>query len=328
MEETSDRLPSITVCVPTYNEEQNIRTCLGAVRSQDYPADRLELLVVDNRSNDRTVDIAGEYGARILYNDIEKHGETSKMIGFRESSGEYFIYLDADIEILGPYWLTRLMRPHLDQKDLAGSFGRFVPKPGDTAMGRFLRYHPLELDPVFQYFCTEISDTVVEEKPGYSLCRFTYPDIPPVGICLYRSAFLREVLADAPRFMDIDVPCLLALAGFDRFAHVESCGFYHTNVRTLGDVLSRRWRNLTRIYLPNEQTRVYRYFSLSSGRDLLKIAAWVVYANLLLPELVRGIYKSFRFGDPALLYHPLISLALTDLICFGFLKNKFLARRG
>jgi glycosyltransferase involved in cell wall biosynthesis len=318
-------LPRISICVPTFNEEKNIRTALDAVYAQDYPADKIEVLVVDNRSTDHTVEIALGYGVRVLYNDIEKHGETSKMIGFRACTGELFIYLDADIEILGSSWLRDAVRPFLENERLAGSFGRFAPKPYDCAIGRFLRYHPLELDPVFQYFCTGIDKTVVEHKTGYELCRFTYPRIPPVGICLYRVDYLRQVLGDAPRFMDIDVPCLLSLAGYTGFAYVDSCRFYHINITSLRELLSRRWRNLTRIYLPNESTRVYRYFDLSSPLGLARITAWVIYANLFAPELLRGVINAFRYRDAACLYQPLISLTLTDMVCFGFLRNKFLA---
>ncbi|HUU26183.1 MAG TPA: glycosyltransferase family 2 protein [archaeon] len=317
-------LPKISICVPTYNEEKNIRTCLNAIFSQNYPVEMLQVLVVDNRSEDRTIEIAREFEVELLYNDIEKHGETSKLIGFQNSTGELFIYLDADIEIVGNHWLRNLVEPFFEISDLAGSFGRFIPKPSDTAIGRFLRYHPLELDPVFQYFCTGIEQTVVKKSEGYTLCEFCYPKIPPIGICLYRVEYLKKVLENARRFMDIDVPCLLSEAGHTKFAYIEKSGFYHINVKSLGDLLGRRWRNLTKIYLPNEETRKYQYFDLSSFQSILKIGAWVVYANLLIPEFLRGLYKWARFKDSACLYQPIISASLTDLICFGFVTNKFL----
>ena len=49
--------PSVTVIVPARNEEQNIRRCLDGLRSQDYPADRLRVIVVDDNSDDQTAGI-------------------------------------------------------------------------------------------------------------------------------------------------------------------------------------------------------------------------------------------------------------------------------
>ncbi|MEA1996005.1 MAG: glycosyltransferase family 2 protein [Gemmatimonadota bacterium] len=319
-------LPKISIIVPTYNEEHNIRTCLDAVFSQDYPREKLEVMVVDNRSEDRTVEILGDYDVRLIYNDIEKHGETSKMIGFQQCTGEFFIYLDADIEILGKNWLRNLLRPFSENEHMTGAFGRFVPKPSDSAIGRFLRYHPLELDPILQYFSVDIERTVVERKEGYTLCEFLYPRIPLVGICLYRVEYLKEALKGVRKFIDIDVPCLLSKAGHTRFAYVPYSGFYHINVKNLRDLLARRWRNLMTVYLPNEDIREYQYFDLSSLWDWLRIGAWVIYANLFVPELVRGLYKWARFKDYACLYQPVISIILTDFICFCFIWKKFLAR--
>jgi len=47
-------LPAVTVIVPARNEEAHLADCLAAIGAQDYPADRLEVLVVDGGSRDGT----------------------------------------------------------------------------------------------------------------------------------------------------------------------------------------------------------------------------------------------------------------------------------
>lgn len=49
-----NRLPLVTVVVPARNEEDNIEGCLGSVVAQDWPDERLEVLVIDGGSIDRT----------------------------------------------------------------------------------------------------------------------------------------------------------------------------------------------------------------------------------------------------------------------------------
>ena len=277
--ENDEKLPYITIVIPTYNEEKNIRRCLNSILSQDYPLDLVEIIIVDNISKDKTVEIVRSYmkkykNIQLLFNNIAKDAEISKMIGLRHSRGTLFMYIDADIEIVGKHWLTKLVRPLIENPDIVGSFPRFIPKPNDVAIGRYLRYHPLELDPVLQFFCTEIHDTIVEDKGDYKICEFHPPKVPPIGICLYRKDILIKTIGDRDKFMDIDVPVILSKRGYNKFAYVPSCGIYHTNIRTLRDLIKKRLRNLNRIYLPNVETREFIYFDLHSTKDLFKIITW------------------------------------------------------
>jgi glycosyltransferase involved in cell wall biosynthesis len=70
---TAERWPFVTVVMPVRNEAALIRRSLGAVLAQDYPADRIEVLVVDGESTDETVSIvqtmaAGDARVRLLAN--------------------------------------------------------------------------------------------------------------------------------------------------------------------------------------------------------------------------------------------------------------------
>jgi glycosyltransferase involved in cell wall biosynthesis len=52
------------VVIPAYNEETQIRGAIEAVLAQDYPADKIQLLILSDASTDRTDDIVREYGGR------------------------------------------------------------------------------------------------------------------------------------------------------------------------------------------------------------------------------------------------------------------------
>ena len=62
-------LPRVTIAMPAYNEEDYIEACIATVQAQDYPADRIEILVADGRSTDRTRDIL----ARLATHDRRIH---------------------------------------------------------------------------------------------------------------------------------------------------------------------------------------------------------------------------------------------------------------
>lgn len=56
--------PRVSVVIPCFNEERHIQACLEDVFAQDYPADRIEILVGDGMSTDRTREILAEISAR------------------------------------------------------------------------------------------------------------------------------------------------------------------------------------------------------------------------------------------------------------------------
>ena len=60
MASESQNLPVVSVIMPVRNEGKAIRHSLGSVLTQDYPADRLEVLVADGMSDDDTRAVVSE----------------------------------------------------------------------------------------------------------------------------------------------------------------------------------------------------------------------------------------------------------------------------
>lgn len=56
----SEDLPKILVCMPTLNREWVIKYSIGSILEQDYPRDKIRLIIVDGGSRDRTIEIAKE----------------------------------------------------------------------------------------------------------------------------------------------------------------------------------------------------------------------------------------------------------------------------
>lgn len=80
--------PLISIIMPAYNAAETIGKALYAIRTQNYPQDKIEILVVDGGSTDHTREIAAKYKAIVL-NNKKKLPETAKEIGFCACSGKY-----------------------------------------------------------------------------------------------------------------------------------------------------------------------------------------------------------------------------------------------
>lgn len=84
----------LSVVIPTKNEAANIGNCLAAFRSF---RDRVETIVVDNDSPDRTREIASEMGACVFTQGPERCAQRNR--GWREAKGGWVLFLDADMTL-------------------------------------------------------------------------------------------------------------------------------------------------------------------------------------------------------------------------------------
>lgn len=92
----------ISIIITTKNEEGNIGNCLESVLAQSYPAENIEIIIVDNSSTDRTREIINEFseGLAPLNLKVFNRGperSAQKNFGVERSRGEWFIHLDADM---------------------------------------------------------------------------------------------------------------------------------------------------------------------------------------------------------------------------------------
>lgn len=316
-------LPSISLVVPTYNEEKNIKSCLESVFKQDYPKRLLEVFVIDNYSTDRTVEIAKHYPVTLIMSKV-KNNHVSKMIAFRQAKGELFYYMDADLEFVRKDYLKNLARPLLEDPRIVGASGKVVQAPGDTSINRFLTYELHQRDPVLEFFSPPITSTFVAKKEGYYLCKYTPTNIPPIGRCLFwRKKLVHAGIARREKFLDLDNIVLLVQSGHPYFAFVPHAQEYHRHVDSLGSLIRKRLRNIVHNFLPHYETRLYTWFDITKKRDIIKIIAWILYAHLIFPAFVRGCIKAIRYKDAyCLLYEPILTLALTDITIFGFLRSR------
>lgn len=108
---SADR-PFVTVLVPCRNERRYIALCLDSILATQYPADRLEVLVVDGRSDDGTRDIVADYAVRHpavrLLDNPQRITPVALNAGIRAAAGEIVIRMDAHV-CYPPEYIPRLV---------------------------------------------------------------------------------------------------------------------------------------------------------------------------------------------------------------------------
>ncbi|MBD3189696.1 MAG: glycosyltransferase [Candidatus Heimdallarchaeota archaeon] len=90
--------PLVSIIVPTFNEEQNIRTCLRSLRLLDYS--NYEIIVADGGSKDKTIELAKPLADKIVVDDKVPDGWIGKCwgchLGAEVADGEILLFTDAD----------------------------------------------------------------------------------------------------------------------------------------------------------------------------------------------------------------------------------------
>jgi glycosyltransferase involved in cell wall biosynthesis len=99
--------PFVTIAMPAFNEEHYIAACIRSVQAQDYPADRIEILVADGRSTDRTREILAELGAadpriRVIDNPERLQAAGLNQI-IRDARGDVVVRMDVHCEYAPSY---------------------------------------------------------------------------------------------------------------------------------------------------------------------------------------------------------------------------------
>ena len=138
-----DELPSVSVVVCARNEEKNIGRCLSSLSALDYPRDRLEIIVVDDESEDRTREIMNEYAGkneciRVLSAEERPRDLPAKQrpldMGIEAAKGKFIFITDADIA-LDPGWISGHLASYDDQTGVTGGTTRI-----DTSSGKLYDY--------------------------------------------------------------------------------------------------------------------------------------------------------------------------------------------
>lgn len=134
----------VTVVIPAYNAQAFIERAVRSVWAQRFPADRVEILVVDDGSKDETCAIADRLASvspmsmRILTHDKGRNRGVapSRQLAASEATGEFIALLDAD-DVFLPERLRAGVKAISADKSLAAvcSLGRNVDATGRSVVG-------------------------------------------------------------------------------------------------------------------------------------------------------------------------------------------------
>lgn len=123
-------LPHVTIIIPTYNEEKVIAERVKNLEALQYPAEKLQVIIIDSGSNDRTYEIAQESSGAsrldcLALRQEDRKGKANAVNhAIKYAKGEIILVSDANA-LFEKDSIQQIVRPFADKK-IGGAGGRFV----------------------------------------------------------------------------------------------------------------------------------------------------------------------------------------------------------
>jgi glycosyltransferase involved in cell wall biosynthesis len=216
----------ISVVIITKNEEKNITRCLESVKWAD------EIVIIDSQSEDKTLEIAAQYNAKI-YSPLWRGYGPAKKEGVNKTSNDWIFSIDADEEVSDRLRdeIISVLSNH-DNK----TFGYYVPRLTNF-LGRWIKHSGWYPDYVLRLFNKQygnFNDAVIHEGVQINgpkaylksdLLHHCYPDLDEYfrKFNLYTTVGAEELFKKGKKSGFINI-CLRPIAAFIK-QYIVKLGF-------------------------------------------------------------------------------------------------------
>ena len=143
---SSETLPKVSVVVAARNEEGHIPNLINDLISQEYPLDRLEVVIVNDRSTDETANILDDASDNYAFIKVITIDQISKNMtpkknaltkGIEAAVGEIIVLTDADCRV-GKLWVSSMTYSVLNKESISIGFSE-ISQENESLFNRYQR---------------------------------------------------------------------------------------------------------------------------------------------------------------------------------------------
>ena len=278
-----------SVVIPTYNEEKCIGDCLKSLRNGS--ATPYEIIVADGLSQDRTVEIASMYGAKIVINK-KRHAAGGRNAGIKAASGDVIVFIDADC-IPNYNWLEEIIKA-FESENIDGLGTYIEPAKTDNRYEKFWGTLSLQIMMSYGNEAYYVKDKSLNTAFITASCAYKRD-------LLYRIKGFSNFFANNAE--DIDI-CWRALDAGAKLKYVPTAKIIAHSPRSLKGICRKSFRNGIS---SSKLQKVFSRKRINIDKNLYKA----------LLNNIAGVFKGEEFAD----------LFIIEIIChlggkyYGSLKN-------
>jgi beta-1,4-mannosyltransferase len=290
-------LPNVSIIIPVFNAEKTLRLCLDSILELDYPNDKLEVIIIDNISNDNSKNIIQEYP--FIYDSEEnKTSYAARNKGIKIATGRILAFTDADC-IVDKNWIKI-------------GINELYKKDADIVGGAVLGYQP-----------TTIPEKYLDYKGSLNTSKSNEVNYFPTCNLFVKKEIYQSVGGFNDNYItggDLDFCWRCLVTGYKLIYSKDSI-VYHKHRTNLIDLYGQYFKYGYSKYFIKEKYLHLRESTFSNYfQRHRKLMLWkdICYLTVLLPVDViknKGIKRYFPFLD-LIIKHAMITGEL-----FALLKN-------
>lgn len=332
------KYPSISVILATYNSQDSIEKCLDSIFSQNYPKDKIEVIVADGGSKDNTLNILSKYKLELIKIPAGKQeAEYNKGVAISKAKNEILLLIDHDNILPHKDWIRKMVKPLIENGEITGSeVLRFHYNPKDNILDRYFALIG-GVDPVPYYLGKDAKLSWAFDKYNllgkakdmgqYFLVKFKSEKIPTLGAngFMIRRSLLKYAKSNPENFFHIDINYDLIKKGFNTYAFVKDDIIHYKKTKFLEFIkfLVRRKKIMEIQYF--ESLRKRRYAVFIGSQDRLGLIKFIVYTITFVKPTFDAFYGFLKIRDFAWFLHPFVCWAF--LITYAWAVSARVIRR-
>jgi cellulose synthase/poly-beta-1,6-N-acetylglucosamine synthase-like glycosyltransferase len=278
--------PKVSVVIPCYNEEKNIGACLEAVKNAGYSNEKMEIIVVDDGSSDRSIEIAKKFGGVRVLEQKHKGKVEALNLGSSRATGEIIITLDADV-VIESSSIKNMVAPFSDPKIGAVSGVANVKNSGHNMLSAFQSIEYAYLSLIMDSFSTVFGTSFL--------------------FCGALAGFRKDVLASIGGFSkrteaeDFDIIMQVKRAGYKTLSMKGAVGktVVPSEIIPLFRQRARWWNGIIQSLRKNFDMLHPKY-----GIVMLLIFSiqlfWLVYSFIAIPMILYQIFYWIPYNSASL----------------------------
>lgn len=304
-----DSYLKVTFSIPTYNSQKYLKNCLDSILAQDYPKEKIEIIIADGGSTDKTLEIARQY-TKLIFENKRRLGEYGTATAAKNAAGDLFVVFAFDNGLVGNDWLKKVSEVFLRHQDLSCFWGRMIASSTDPAI---MHYYELIQSEPLAYFLNKnlqkyLKKAQREEIQGIKVNFFAANPKKPLcwganGI-IYRLKDVKNLFSGENYIGDNETFQYMIEDGKNKAAYSSSLNIYHHTVSSIYHWVSKWKRNYTQIFLKTRHERRIDWFYC--GNFKLKMFFWLIYSLLPVFSILHSLYLAARDRNAYWLYHPLM----------------------
>lgn len=306
----------ISIVVPVYNNEKELSACLSSIKMQEYPKDKIEILLCDGGSSDKTIEIGKQFGCKILHNQ-KRLTEFGVTLGISKANGKYITVLAADNELIGKNFIKGMIYPFINDKRVMITYPIQMSMENDSWISKYINTFT---DPISHFIYGNASNTrtfgkrykTIQKNNQYVIYDFSSMDYPMIALA--QGTTIRNKSDERNNPGDDILPIVDVIADYKYLAYVPEAQVAHHTILSLS-IYFRKQRWAFDNYLMQSDYGIRKRTVYFSPVRKFKKFIWPLYAALIVPPLIVSIVGYIKNGKKEWLYHfPLTMVSLAALV--------------